>query len=39
MARRLDVARPCRQLKWPHGITPQWHQRMTNRLQVIEEYV
>jgi len=30
MARRLDVARPCRQLKWPHGITPQWHQRMTN---------
>jgi len=26
-------------LKWPHGITPLWHQRMTNRLQVIEEYV
>lgn len=33
------MARPCRQLKWPHGITPQWYQRMTNMLQVIEEYV
>ncbi|WP_417703271.1 hypothetical protein [Pseudomonas sp.] len=30
MARRLDMAILCRQLKWPHGITPPWHQRMAN---------